>query len=182
MAGYGLCGKIVATAGNGDALASYLLDAALALEDINGCHLYIVSRDPVEPEAVWVVEFWENAEAHQASLELSAVQQLIARARPIIATMGERFEFQPVGVRASIHVLPDRGSGPAGPGRSGRESLRLCRSVVSSPCAATRRFGAYSAAAFGWPAPVMQRAFLPGPSPCPGATSMAVLRRKDRGL
>lgn len=97
MAGYGLCGKIVATAGNGDALANHLLDAASALEAVEGCHLYVVSRDPAEPEAVWVVEFWGNAEAHQASLELSAVQQLISRARPIIATMGERFEFQPVG-------------------------------------------------------------------------------------
>ena len=97
MAGYGLCGKIVATAGNGDALAGHLLDAAAALEDVNGCHLYVVSRDPAEAEAVWVVEFWESAEAHRASLELGAVQELISRARPIIASMGERFEFQPVG-------------------------------------------------------------------------------------
>ncbi len=97
MAGYGLCGKIVATAGNGDDLVSYLLDAAVALEDVDECHLYAVSRDPAEPEAVWVVEFWESADAHQASLDLRAVQELISRARPIIAAMGERFELQPVG-------------------------------------------------------------------------------------
>lgn len=97
MPGYGLCGKIVATAGNGDALAGYLLDAASALEDVGGCHLYAVSRDPAEAEAVWVVEFWTSAEAHRASLELSAVQELISRARPIIASMGERVELQPVG-------------------------------------------------------------------------------------
>lgn len=97
MAGYGLCGRIVATAGNGDVLASHLLEAASALEGVEACHLYVVSRDPAEPEAVWVAEFWESAEAHQASLELGAVQQLIARARPIIASMGQRFELQPVG-------------------------------------------------------------------------------------
>jgi quinol monooxygenase YgiN len=97
VAGFGLCGKLVATAGNGDDLANHLLDAASALEDVAGCHLYVVSRDPAEREAVWVVEFWESAEAHRASLELSAVQQLISRARPIIAAMDERFEFQPVG-------------------------------------------------------------------------------------
>jgi len=97
VAGYGLCGKIVATTGNGDALAGYLLDAALALEDVGDCQLYAVSRDPAEPEAVWVVEFWDSAEAHRASLELSAVQELISRARPLIASMGERFELQPVG-------------------------------------------------------------------------------------
>lgn len=97
MAGYGLCGKIVATAGDGDALAGYLLDAASALEHVEGCRLYAVSRDPTETEAVWVVEFWESAEAHRASLELTAVQELISRARPIIAAMGERFELQPIG-------------------------------------------------------------------------------------
>ena len=97
MADYGLCGKIVATSGQGDALAGHLLDAAAALEDTEGCRLYIVSRDPADAEAVWVVEVWESAEAHRASLELGSVQELIARARPIIAAMGERFELQPIG-------------------------------------------------------------------------------------
>lgn len=95
--GYGLCGKIVATTGNGDVLAGHLLDAASALENVGECHLYVVSRDPVEAEAVWVVEFWESAEAHRASLEMTAVQELISRARPIIAAMGERVELHPVG-------------------------------------------------------------------------------------
>jgi quinol monooxygenase YgiN len=97
VVGYGRCGKIVATAGNGDTLAAHLLDAASALERVEECHLYLVSRDPVEPEAVWVVEFWQSAEAHRASLELNAVQELISRARPIIAAMGERIELHPVG-------------------------------------------------------------------------------------
>jgi quinol monooxygenase YgiN len=103
VAGFGVCGKIVATEGNGDVLAGYLLDAASALEDVRECQLYAVSRDPGEPEAVWVVEFWDSAEAHRASLELSVVQQLIARARPIIATMGERFEFEPIGGKGFDH-------------------------------------------------------------------------------
>ena len=95
--GYGLCGKIVATAGNGDALAGHLLEAAAALEDLDSCHLYVVSRDPDDTDAVWVVEFWESADAHRGSLELDAVQALIARARPIIASMGERVELHPLG-------------------------------------------------------------------------------------
>lgn len=97
MAGYGRCGRIVATAGDGEALAGHLLDAASALHNVGGCHLYVVSRDPADPDAVWVVEFWESADAHRASLELSAVQELISRARPIIAAMGEPLEFEPVG-------------------------------------------------------------------------------------
>lgn len=97
MAKYGLCGKILAVPGSGEALAGYLLDAAAALEEVAGCHLYVVNRDPAEADAVWVVEVWESAEAHRASLELDAVQQLIARARPIMVGMGERFELDPIG-------------------------------------------------------------------------------------
>lgn len=97
MTSYGLCGKIVAADGQGDALAGHLLDAAAALAGVASCRLYLVNRDPAEPDAVWVVEVWDTADAHRASLELDAVQQLIARARPIIAAMGERLELQPIG-------------------------------------------------------------------------------------
>lgn len=105
---YGLCGKIVATPGQGDLLAGHLLEAATALEDVAGCHLYLVNRDPVEAEAVWVVEVWESAEAHRASLELGAMQELIARARPVIAAMGERFELAPIGGKG---LAPPMGAG-----------------------------------------------------------------------
>ncbi|MEX2619075.1 MAG: putative quinol monooxygenase [Egibacteraceae bacterium] len=94
---YGLCGKIVAKPGKGDVLVDHLLEAAGALEDVAGCHLYVVSRDAHNADSIWVVEVWDDAEAHQASLDLEAIQQLIARARPVIAEMGDRFELQPLG-------------------------------------------------------------------------------------
>lgn len=94
---YGLCGKIMAVEGQGDALERLLLEAAAVLEELDDCRLYIVSRLPGEPDAVWIVEVWSNREAHQASLQLEAVQDVISRARPVIAGMGERFEVSPVG-------------------------------------------------------------------------------------
>lgn len=94
---YGLCGKIVAAPGQGDVLAGHLLDAAAALGEVAGCSLYLVNRDLHDPDAVWVVEVWEDAQAHAASLQLPPVQELISRARPIIAAMGERFEMEPLG-------------------------------------------------------------------------------------
>ena len=97
MSDYGLFGKMMAIAGEGDTLAGHLLEAAVALEELAACRMYVVSRDPADPEAVWVMEVWESAEAHRASLELAAVQELTARARPIIAGMGERFELIPIG-------------------------------------------------------------------------------------
>lgn len=104
---YGLCGKIVATAGQGDALAQHLLDAAEALGSVEGCRMYVVNRALDEPDAVWVVEVWDSAEDHGASLQLEAIQQLIARARPIIASveMDSRIEMEPLGGKG----LPDPG-------------------------------------------------------------------------
>jgi quinol monooxygenase YgiN len=99
---YGLCGRLVATPGRGDDLASYLLAAASALEDVASCLVYIVNRDPAEPDAIWVVECWGSPEAHAASLALPAVQTLIAQARPIIASMDRRVEFEPVGGKGLV--------------------------------------------------------------------------------
>jgi quinol monooxygenase YgiN len=94
---YGLCGTIVATPGNGETLADHLLEAAAALADVTACQLYTVSRDTTNPDAIWVHEVWTDAEAHRASLDLESVQQLITRARPLIAEMGPRFELEPLG-------------------------------------------------------------------------------------
>ncbi|HUH06413.1 MAG TPA: antibiotic biosynthesis monooxygenase [Egibacteraceae bacterium] len=94
---YGLCGKILAVEGEGDTLERYLLEAAAALAEVDGCTLYAVSRLPGEPGAVWVIEIWSDREAHQDSLQLDAVQDVISRARPVIAGMGDRFELSPVG-------------------------------------------------------------------------------------
>ena len=97
MAGYGLFGRMLATPGQGGALAAHLLEAAEALQDVAGCRRYLVSRDRADPDAVCVYEEWDDADAHEGSLQLPAVQQLIASARPIIASMGERFELDPAG-------------------------------------------------------------------------------------
>ena len=53
---FGMHGKITVTKGNGDALVELLLAAAAGLEELPDCLLYLVSRDPSEPEAVWVTE------------------------------------------------------------------------------------------------------------------------------
>lgn len=96
MALYGLHGRIDATEGHGEELASYLLADVEVLRD-HGCLLYVVSRIDGAPDAVYVYEVWTDAAAHQASLGLPSVQEAIAKARPIIAGMSERVEFTPQG-------------------------------------------------------------------------------------
>jgi quinol monooxygenase YgiN len=94
---YGMHGRIVAQAGRGDELAAILLEAAAGLQANPDCLLYVVSRAADDPESIWVTEAWADRSAHAASLEDPAARELIARARPIIASFADRAEFRPEG-------------------------------------------------------------------------------------
>lgn len=81
---YGLHGKLRATQGNGPKLAEILLQAAELVGKAEGCHLYVVSKDKQEPDAVWVTEVWDTKEAHDDSLKDKEVLALIGQAMPIL--------------------------------------------------------------------------------------------------
>lgn len=91
---YGLIGKMKVLRGQRDALITILLDG---VGEMPGCLSYVIARDPKDANAVWITEVWDDQTSHRASLSLPAVQQVIARARPLIAGFAERFETNPVG-------------------------------------------------------------------------------------
>jgi quinol monooxygenase YgiN len=96
MTRFGLVGSFKARPGEGDRLADVLVRAAQRLGANRDCELYVISRSPDDPDAVWVTEVWTSREGHEASLEDPATRALIAEARPLIAGLGERFELAPV--------------------------------------------------------------------------------------
>lgn len=91
---YGVIGSIVAAPGRRDALIGILLNATGGMP---GCLSYIIAKDPVNSDAIWVTEVWDREESHQASLALPQVKEAIAAARPLIAGFGQRFTTVPVG-------------------------------------------------------------------------------------
>ena len=93
---YGLIGRMKAVSGQRDALIALMLEEIGAMP---GCLSYIVARDPADADGIWITEVWDSAASHKASLSLPAVQQVIARAKPLIAGFGEHFETAPVGGR-----------------------------------------------------------------------------------
>ena len=93
---YGLQGKMLAKPGQRDALLAVLLGASRGAA-MPGCRLYIVSEVPAEPDAIAITEVWDDKAAHDASLQLETVRALIARARPLIASIGDSMELSPVG-------------------------------------------------------------------------------------
>ena len=90
---YGLIGRIRAVGGKRDDLAAILA----AMGDMPGCVSYVVALEDSDPQALWVTEVWESAEAHAASLNVPAVQAAIERGRPLIASFDQRIETQPIG-------------------------------------------------------------------------------------
>ncbi|MDQ5854394.1 MAG: antibiotic biosynthesis monooxygenase [Chloroflexota bacterium] len=91
---YGLIGKMTAVPGQRDALIAILL---AGVSGMPGCLSYVVAKDPTDEHAIWITEVWETEASHAASLSLPAVQQAIARGRPLIAGMGPHIVTEPVG-------------------------------------------------------------------------------------
>jgi quinol monooxygenase YgiN len=91
---YGLIGKMTASPGQRDALASMLLESTQAMP---GCLSYVIATDPADADALWITEVWDSAASHKASLSLPAVQAVIGKAKPLIAGFGNRVETVPIG-------------------------------------------------------------------------------------
>lgn len=91
---YGLIGSMTAQSGQREALAGFLLEG---LRDMPGCLSYVVANDPENANKLWITEVWDSADSHRASLTLPSVQAAIAKARPILAGMGDRQETVPLG-------------------------------------------------------------------------------------
>ena len=91
---YGLIGKMTAVSGQREALIDILLEG---VADMPGCLSYVVARDEKNADAIWITEVWESENKHRAALSLPAVQQAIARGKPLIAGFDERIVTEPVG-------------------------------------------------------------------------------------
>ncbi|MDY0947048.1 putative quinol monooxygenase [Frigoribacterium sp. CFBP9039] len=76
-------GTLGAAPGKRDELVALLTERNESLTGA-GCRAYEVGVDDDQPDTVFVVELWDSAEAHRASLALPQVQDAIARARPLL--------------------------------------------------------------------------------------------------
>ncbi|MEP9360707.1 antibiotic biosynthesis monooxygenase family protein [Sphingomonas sp. KR3-1] len=90
---YGLIGKIKAQPGKRAELVA-LLGAGTA--DMPGCLAYLVAEDVQDADGIWITEVWKTKDDHAASLKLPAVQEAIAKGRPLIAGFDMHVETRPV--------------------------------------------------------------------------------------
>jgi quinol monooxygenase YgiN len=98
MKKYGLHGKLKATNGNGDELASILNQASELVSTAKGCHLYMISKDTQKGDVIWVTEVWDTKEDHDRSLHLAGVRELISKAIPLLDGQPEKgLELEVIG-------------------------------------------------------------------------------------
>lgn len=90
---YGLIGRITTVSGQRDALIAILTPGGT----MAGCRSYIVARDPVNADVLYVTEVWDSSEAHRASLALPAVKEAIAKGRALIAGFETIATTEPIG-------------------------------------------------------------------------------------
>ncbi len=90
---YGLIGKMKTKPGTRADLIALLATGTSAMP---GCLLYVIAEDLADPDGIWITEVWSSKQAHDASLALPAVQEAIAKGRPMIAGFESRVELRPV--------------------------------------------------------------------------------------
>jgi len=89
-------GTLGAAPGKRDELVALLTRRNDALSRV-GCLAYEVGVNDDAPDTVYVVELWESAAAHRASLELAEVRDVISAARPLLSGEFGGFRFDVVG-------------------------------------------------------------------------------------
>ncbi|MDZ8275699.1 putative quinol monooxygenase [Microbacterium aquimaris] len=89
-------GSLGVQPGRRDEVVAILTRRSADLADA-GCLLYEVGVNDDEPDTVYVVELWESADAHRASLQLPSVKAAIAEAMPMLSGQMGGFRFDVLG-------------------------------------------------------------------------------------
>lgn len=89
-------GTLGTQVGKRDELVALLTQRNDRLAEL-GCSAYEVGVSDDEPNTVFVVELWESADAHRASLQQPEVTAAIASARPLLDGKFGGFRFEVAG-------------------------------------------------------------------------------------
>jgi quinol monooxygenase YgiN len=100
---WGMIAKITLLPGKRDEMIEILEQSAA---DMQGCLSYIVAKDSMDENTIWVTEVWDKMASHDASLSLPAVKNAIPRAKPLVSNFERVAVTSPVwGVGLpAIHV------------------------------------------------------------------------------
>jgi len=81
---YGLIVKLTVVPGRREEMIGILKDSA---RNMPGCLSYVVAKDSVDENALWVTEVWDSPASHDASLALPAVKSVLTRAKELVSSL-----------------------------------------------------------------------------------------------
>lgn len=98
MNAFGRYAKATAKPGQGDALASIMLEVAEGLRETPGCELYVINRSVDDPDVIWVTELWHSQAQLDAALESEGARARIPEVLALLVEGGfERIDLKPIG-------------------------------------------------------------------------------------
>lgn len=96
MTPFGMVGKMTTAPENRDALIDILTQAADLMQTLDGCRMYVISKDASDAGTVWVMELWDSKAAHDESLTMPEVRALIGQAMPLLTANPDGANLIPV--------------------------------------------------------------------------------------
>jgi len=90
---YGLIAKMTLHPGRREEVVALLAESSA---NMPGCFSYVIANDATNEDILWVTEVWESKAAHDASLNLRAVQAAIPRVKSLVAAFERIAETEPI--------------------------------------------------------------------------------------
>ncbi len=79
---YGLISKLTVVHGKRDEMIAVLKESAAGMP---GCFSYMVAKDATDEDVIWMMETWDTAASHDASLSLPSVKNALPQAKALLA-------------------------------------------------------------------------------------------------
>ncbi len=100
---WGLIAKVTVLPGRRNGMIDILRESAA---NMPGCFSYVVAKDSVDENVLWVTEVWDSMASHDASLSLPAVKSAIPRGKALVSNFERIAVTTPVwegGIPANRH-------------------------------------------------------------------------------
>ncbi|NIR62492.1 MAG: antibiotic biosynthesis monooxygenase [candidate division Zixibacteria bacterium] len=94
---YAMTGKLYAKPGKRDQFIQVLLQAAEMVSELPECHMYLVTKDISNEDTISVIEIWDTKEAHDASLKIDEIREIIRGAMPLMGDPPKSVEMEVIG-------------------------------------------------------------------------------------
>lgn len=97
---HGLVNKLTAKPGKREQVVQILIESERIFDDNPACQMYLVTESTEDPEVIWVIDLWSNAEEHSEALKAPELKPFVQEAMGLLEGVPEQIAVHPVGGKA----------------------------------------------------------------------------------